>query len=354
MRILVFCELLRPPFDEGIRNTALQFIRALSRQHTVKGLTNRGTALPEEQVHHVRANRLLLSPALARAVGAFRPDLILYFPTACATPLAFLRGRLLRLYGRAPVVMGILQPRRYPWYAPAVFRLLQPELCLAASERLACSLQRFGCRVGRLRVGVDMERFRPVDRAQRLALRRTYGLAEDAYVVLHVGHINAGRNVAALAPLQGREGTQVVLVGSTSFDPDQALAEALRARGVRVITEYLPEVAEVYQLADCYAFPVRTAEKAIEMPLSVLEAMACNLPVVSTPYGGLPDLLTAGDGLWYANDDDTLRRQILAARGQPARTRQRVLPLAWEQTVAATLAEIGQLGPLSLRERGLG
>ena len=343
MRILVFCDYLRPPFDEGIRNTAWQFIHALSHQHTVQGLTSHGAALPQEQVRSVGANRLLLSRALAREVGAFRPDLIFYFPTACATPFAFLRGRMLRLYGRAPVVMGILQSRRYPWLAPIVFRLLRPDLCLVPSSRLADPLRRLGCRVGKLGVGVDGERFQPVTADRRRALRRAYGLPEEAYIVLHVGPINAGRNVAALAPLQGQSGVQVVLVGSSSFGPDRSLIDRLRAQGVCVITDYLPEVAEVYQLADCYAFPARTEERAIEVPLSVLEAMACNLAVVSTPYAGLPELLPEGEGLYYAADDEALRARILAIRGTPVRTRERVLPLAWERVVDDTLAEVRRL-----------
>ncbi len=343
MRILVFCDRLRPPFDEGIRNTALQFIRALRRGHVVQGLTNRGVTLPEEGVQRVGANPLFLSRPLARAVAAFRPELIIYFPTACATPLSFLRARLLRLYGRAPVVMAILQPRRYPWYAGAVFRLLRPDLCLAPSERVGQGLRRLGCRVGLLTVGVDVDRFRPADPDRRRELRRVYGLAENAYVVLHVGHINEGRNVAALAPLQGQAGTQVVLVGSSSFAPNLALAEQLRAQGLRVITEYLPDVAEIYQLADCYAFPASLEEKAIEVPLSVLEAMACNLRVVTTPYGGLPGLLPEGGGLWYAAGDEALRQRIVEARGLPVCTRERVLPLAWEPAVRATLAEIRRI-----------
>ena len=347
MRILVFCEHLRPPFDEGIRNTALQFIRALSREHDVLGLTNLGASVPQERVERVAANRLLLSPALARTVRAFRPELVLHFPTACATPFAFWRGRMLGLYARAPVVLAILQPRRQPPYARPLLRLLRPRLCLAPSERLAAALEGLGSRVRPLGVGVDVERFRPADADRRRALRRAYGLAEQAYVVLHVGHLKAARGVQALAPLQGVDGTQVVLVGSASLGVERDLVAGLEARGVRVITGYLPDVAEVFQLADCYAFPVRAEENAIELPLSVLEAMACNLPVVSTPYGGLPERFPQGGGLWYEAAEEGLRARILCVRGQSAATRERVLPLAWERVVSATLDDLRRALSLS-------
>ncbi len=32
-------------------------------------------------------------------------------------------------------------------------------------------------------------------------------------------------------------------------------------------------------------------ENAIQVPLSVLEALSCDLPVLSTKFGGLPDIL---------------------------------------------------------------
>ena len=153
--------------------------------------------------------------------------------------------------------------------------------------------------------------------------------------------------MSALAPLQRQDGMQVLVVGSSAFGCDRQLVERLREQGIRVIDEYLPRVEEVYQLADCYAFPVQAEENAIEVPLSVLEAMACNLPVVATPYGGLSDRLPEGDGLWYAEGDQALRERICTARGQSVQTRERVLHLAWPLIADAALSETCQLLGLS-------
>ena len=50
---------------------------------------------------------------------------------------------------------------------------------------------------------------------------------------------------------------------------------------------YIPEVEDIYRLSDLYLFLAESDTAAIEVPLSVLEAMACNLPVICTPFGGL-------------------------------------------------------------------
>ena len=112
-----------------------------------------------------------------------------------------------------------------------------------------------------------------------------------------------------------------------------------RLPGVRVISQYLP-IAEAYHLADGYIFPARDEVAAIGLPLSVLEALACNLPVVATPFGGLPEWLPARPdaGLYYAETDDELvaavgRMREAAASG----TRSLVSAYSWTAAASAIL-----------------
>ena len=58
-----------------------------------------------------------------------------------------------------------------------------------------------------------------------------------------------------------------------------------------IIDTYLRNVQEVYQLADVYLFPVQEIENCIDIPLSVLEAASCNLPIVTTEYGELASFI---------------------------------------------------------------
>ena len=193
-----------------------------------------------------------------------------------------------------------------------------------------------------------MARFAPADAARRHALREQYGVADGAQVILHAGHINRNRNVQILAALAGLENAHVILAGSSSTRQDTGLIEELQAAGVSVYTTYNPRVEELYQLADLYVFPPSPATSpdetpAIEVPLSVLEAMACDLPVVATCFGGLPAMFEEGEGLFYVNDpadsaewQRKVREGLSAGRGH---TRHRVAPHSWQNLVDVVLGE---------------
>ena len=70
-----------------------------------------------------------------------------------------------------------------------------------------------------------------------------------------------------------------------------------------VFTNFIENIQHYYQIADCYLFPVFRATSAIDAPLSVLEAMACNLPIVSVPVGDVPEVIDGTDGCYLCNQE---------------------------------------------------
>jgi glycosyltransferase involved in cell wall biosynthesis len=184
--------------------------------------------------------------------------------------------------------------------------------------------------------GVDVDRFHPVDDEERGAIREDLGLNLDELVFLHVGHFKEGRNLRSLLSL--REYGQVVVVGSPSTGPRETLIEDLRTAGCVARTEYVPDIERYYQTADWYVFPVVDESNSIRAPLSVLEAMACNLPVLSTRFGGLSDMFEEGEGLVYVSDVSAVDIDTITDP-EPIRTRQKVEPYSWE-SIAEQVAEI--------------
>jgi glycosyltransferase involved in cell wall biosynthesis len=144
-----------------------------------------------------------------------------------------------------------------------------------------------------------------------------------------------------LAELASQRTCQVVLVASSSTTQEMALTEELRRAGVRVLTEYLPHVEHLYQLADCYLFPVQSSDHSIGVPLSVLEAFACDLPVVTTRFGGLTRFFGEQEhgGLVFVDSPAALAQEaVRLCRLWPAGTRILAEPYSWD-AVASRLID---------------
>ena len=61
---------------------------------------------------------------------------------------------------------------------------------------------------------------------------------------------------------------------------DENVVHALDEANVKIHKGYLENVEEVYQMADAYLFPTRSTEFVISIPLSVMEALSCGVPVI--------------------------------------------------------------------------
>jgi len=128
----------------------------------------------------------------------------------------------------------------------------------------------------------------------------------------------------------------LTLVGSGSQDTAlRQEAAALRIENVTFAGRVAPsEVHRYYANADMYV----QAPSIDNMPLSLLEAFASGLPVVSTDVGGVPSMLRHGiDGLLVGNDNpDALAERVIQLLRDPALAHRLVLrPELWVRRVAA-------------------
>ena len=371
MRILVFSERLRPPYDEGIKSLTVQLACALAVRHDVLKLTTAGADDAQQGIRNVESNRLLLSPRLGGLVRDFRPEAIVYVPTACGTVFAFARARVLRSHGRgARTALLTLQPRPHTTWGRWAVRHLTPDLVLAQSRVSAQTFGLLGCRTALLPPAVDTQRFRPSSAQEKATLRAKYDLPASATVLTHAGHLRSKRNLTQILALQGVGSYHVLIVASSSTEQETSLLTTVRASGATAITKYVPTIEDIYKLSDAYLFLAEEDTAAIEMPLSVLEAMACNLPIVSTRFGGLPDFFAQGRGLWYwdgrkvpppfapqtgyhgPTGGKSLLDTVQAALARPSETRVLVESRTWAAAADALqdLLAQGPPVPLTIRE----
>jgi glycosyltransferase involved in cell wall biosynthesis len=294
-------------------------------------------------VRSVPAPKTFLSRSLRAVLQRIEPEVLIYATHRSATFFSFIRARVLRAYcPDAYIVLLGLQTRRHSWWQRRIIRTIRPDLVIVQSEANRAYLEQIGCHTAVIHSGVDAETFQPADDDRRHALRVKYGIADDRPVILHVGHIQPGRGIGVLGELASSGTCRVLLVASSSTQQEHALRRKLEASGVTILSEYLPHIEELYQIADCYVFPVATTNNAIEVPLSVLEALACDLPVVATRFGGLPGMF--GDqphpGLVFVDTPDEIVREALRLCDERVSgVRPLSLPYSWDAAAIGLVAE---------------
>lgn len=339
-RFLLISEVLACPFDEGLKIFTFSLSQALYAKGEVSIITSRGNDFDQLEAQRIPLGKLFIGGELHARIKALAPEAILYVPGASTTVNSFIRARMLGLFHKGiPVALVGSQPRSYlPWHR-LLLRYLKPDFLFLMGSAQKQFFQEQGFKVRVLPPAIDASKFRPVTPEKRSQLRQKYGLGPQR-VVLHVGHVRPGRNIEQLAELQGKENMQVVVVGSTSTEADRGLKERLVDRGVRVMDQYIPAIEEIYQLADVYVFPVIRQDAAIEMPLSVLEAMACNLPVVTTRFGGLVEHFQEDGGFrYYGTIEELLWLLPMVSAGESANA-EKVARFTWDNMADDVLSAL--------------
>jgi glycosyltransferase involved in cell wall biosynthesis len=302
--------------DEGMQNVNHYLWRELSKRHIVLCLDP-------------RASR---SRSFWRKIRLFQPEIIHY--TSGPSILSLLLIKLLNIsLPTSKTVVSALHPW-FPGRSDFLIGMVRPHLVLVQSQATNALFRQRGCRTIFVPNGVDTLQFKPISQTEKLALRSEYDVPRNRYVILHVGSIKHERGIETLSEMQCSD-QQVLAIGSLSTGYDQGVLDKLKQKGCWVWRKYFDNIEKLYNLADCYVFPTQDSLNAIEVPLSVLEAMACNLPVVSSTFGGLPDIFPEGEGLIYARSSAELVEGVQYIRKDSPliRTRRKVLSMDWKKIV---------------------
>jgi glycosyltransferase involved in cell wall biosynthesis len=218
------------------------------------------------------------------------------------------------------------------------------DLVIAVSEFTARQVQQcFGVDAGRLRVihhGVVPPGSEPPDVSVR------------ERIVLHVGAVQKRKNVARLVKAFERLSPEwrLVLAGSLGYGASEIVSviEASPARPRIDLLGYVPEaeLTRWYERAAIFAFP--SLDEGFGMP--VLEAMARNVPVLTSSRSALPEVTS--DAALLVDPEDTERlaanlkelseneelRKELASRG-----RRRAASFTWQAAVSKTWSVYSEL-----------
>lgn len=310
--------------DEAMKRITLELYKELSKRNQV--------LLVEP--------RKMFRKDFWRRIHSFSPDIFHYTSGPTIRSLLFLKIAKWFSHTDPKTVVSATRPYFSRFSLPLI-PLLKPDLILTQSQKFEKYFQKYGCTVSFLPNGVDVAKFSLSSESERQHFRKKYQIPIEKFVVLHVGHVKKNRNLEILAEIQRFDGVQVVIVGGTSMAIDVRVKHLLEKSGCIVWRRYFENIEEIYKMADCFVFPTQDLEEdklprhyhqvgAVDLPLSILEAMSCNLPILSTKFGALPRLFQTGHGFFYfQSKQDLFQKLELVKQGLNVETWEMVKKLRW-------------------------
>ncbi len=190
--------------------------------------------------------------------------------------------------------------------------LRRADAFVAISSEVAAELAAGGVSPRRIRSipnSVDTSSFRPASRHEKSELRRKLRISQKDKIVIFTGRLVSYKGLSLLLKvwqeiLCKHANVRLLMVGSGGLDIhncEGVLKEYVNKNRLQDSVEFTGSVDNVYdylRAADIFVFPTENEAFGI----SLIEGMACGLPAISTPVGGVKDILCNGqNGLVVAS-----------------------------------------------------
>lgn len=155
-------------------------------------------------------------------------------------------------------------------------------------------------------VGVDTARFQPVEEQRKRELRKSFGYGPRQLLMFYAAEFNKNKNqqllIRALANIKNEvPHAKLLLAGEGPLlEGCKQLAAELGVAHLIDFLGYRNDIEHMLPMCD-----IAVASSSREgLPVNVMEAMACGLPVVATDNRGHRELVRSGVNGWLAAPDD--------------------------------------------------
>ncbi|MDQ6423274.1 glycosyltransferase family 4 protein [Paenibacillus sp. LHD-117] len=199
-------------------------------------------------------------------------------------------------------------------------------------------------------VGVDTAYYAPIGEEEKRVRRERYGYSPDHFLLIYAAEFNANKNhrllIYALAKLKAKAPTARLLLAGEGplLHECRALATQLGVAHMVEFLGYRDDLDELYPMCDAAA----ASSLREGLPVNVMEAMACGLPVVATRNRGHNELVDEGRTGFIVEPDDVAsfasRLQLLYFfRDSRRRMGERSAERAQRYSLEQVMGELGEM-----------
>ncbi len=170
-------------------------------------------------------------------------------------------------------------------------KILFADLLITYSDYAKNKLAKLGFEnVVRIYPGIDLQKFQPQEKDEEtLSL---FNIKSSDFVIIYPGEyvrLGATDDIVASLPELFKQIPNAKFVFANRFKNEKDIqkkaevVEALKDAGILdkvVFTDTFSDMPKIYNIADVVVFPVRNMQGKFDVPLAVIEAMACEKPVI--------------------------------------------------------------------------
>lgn len=155
--------------------------------------------------------------------------------------------------------------------------------------------------------GVDLDRFKPIA-FSKMESKKRLGIPKDSFVILTVRRLVYKNGIDTLlegAKIAVKKNPQLlflVIGNGPDFEKINAKIQEFKLEENFKLLGFVPDplLLHYYNASDLFVLPSKSGEG---LPLVLLEAMACGLPVITTNVGGAPEVIYENCGKIAPSND---------------------------------------------------